>query len=92
MTTATHPTTNPGDLPFVALARRLIELMQVEEIDVGTALDALSHTYVAIVREQPTVALAASRSLMTAAHACTVPDDGDVCVESLTVGRMRGIH
>lgn len=93
MTTCPETPRAPETLPFVVLAQRLLALFQAEDADVGTVLDALSHTYVAIVREQPAVALAASRSLMTAAYACTVPEEQGVRLDALSLDLPpSGIH
>ena len=80
-----HPTADPvADLDFVVLARRLLAFMRAERANVGTALDALVHAYVAIVRENDTIAGPAARSLRSAANACTIPTDADVRIVALS--------
>lgn len=70
MTAATNPV--PAHVPvrdFIDLAHRLLDVLRADAPDVATALDALIHTYVALVRTHPQLSPAAQRSLLSAARA-----------------------
>ncbi len=68
---APHP---PHVQAFVDLANRLLGVISAESPNVGTALDALIHSYVAIVRVHPQLSQLAQRSLLTAARALVATD------------------
>ena len=66
-TAATTP--DPESRAFVDLAHQLLAVLRADAPDAATALDALIHTYVAIVRTHPQLGQAAQRSLLSAARA-----------------------
>lgn len=63
---APHP---PHVQAFVDLANRLLGVISAESPNVGTALDALIHSYVAIVRVHPQLGHLAQRGLVSATRA-----------------------
>ena len=69
--TAPHP---PHVQALVDLADRLLGVISAESPNVGTPLDALIHSYVAIVRVHPQLSHAAQRSLLSAARALVATD------------------
>lgn len=68
-----RPAAHEGDRPevraFVTLARRLLDVVAEDSPTVEVALDALIHSFVAIVRAHPQLAEAAQRSLISATRA-----------------------
>ena len=67
--TTPAPAPDPESRAFVDLAHQLLAVLRAESPDAATALDALIHTYVAIVRTHPQLSQAAQRSLLSAARA-----------------------
>ena len=72
--TTPAPAPDPESRAFVDLAHQLLAVLRAESPDVGTALDALIHSYVAIVRVHPQLSHAAQRSLLSAARALVATD------------------
>lgn len=71
-TTATTPA--PESRAFVDLAHQLLAVLRADAPDAATALDALIHTYVAIVRTHPQLGHLAQRSLASASRALIATD------------------
>ena len=59
----------PESRAFVDLAHQLLAVLRADAPDAATALDALIHTYVAIVRTHPQLGHLAQRSLVSASRA-----------------------
>ena len=68
---APHP---PHVQAFVDLANCLLGVIGAESPDAATELDALIHTYVAIVRTHPQLGHLAHRSLVSASRALIATD------------------
>ena len=66
-TAATTPA--PESRAFVDLAHQLLAVLRAESPDAASAIDALIHTYVAIVRTHPQLGHLAHRSLVSASRA-----------------------
>ena len=66
-TAATTPA--PESRAFVDLAHQLLAVLRADAPDAATALDALIHTYVAIVRTHPQLGHLAQRGLVSATRA-----------------------
>ena len=71
-TAATTP--GPESRAFVDLAHQLLAVLRADAPDAATALDALIHTYVAIVRTHPQLGHLAQRSLVSATRALIATD------------------
>ena len=71
-TGATTPA--PESRAFVDLAHQLLAVLRADAPDAATALDALIHTYVAIVRTHPQLGHLAHRSLVSASRALIATD------------------
>ena len=71
-TAATTP--DPESRAFVDLAHQLLAVLRADAPDAATALDALIHTYVAIVRTHPQLGHLAHRSLVSASRALIATD------------------
>ena len=71
-TAATTP--GPESRAFVDLAHQLLAVLRADAPDAATALDALIHTYVAIVRTHPQLGHLAQRSLVSASRALIATD------------------
>ena len=59
----------PESRAFVDLAHQLLAVLRADAPDAATALDALIHTYVAIVRTHPQLGHLAQRGLVSATRA-----------------------
>ena len=74
-TTATITTDDPTELrAFITLAGRLLDVVAEEAPSVEAALDALIHSFVAVARVHPHLAVAAQRSLVSATRALIATD------------------
>lgn len=67
--TTPAPAPDPESRAFVDLAHQLLAVLRADAPDAATALDALIHTYVAIVRTHPQLGHLAHRSLVSASRA-----------------------
>ncbi len=74
-TTATITTDDPTELrAFITLAGRLLDVVAEEAPSVEAALAALIHSFVAVVRVHPHLAVAAQRILVSATRALIATD------------------
>ena len=67
--TTPAPAPDPESRAFVDLAHQLLAVLRADAPDAATALDALIHTYVAIVRTHPQLGHLAQPTLFTASPA-----------------------
>ena len=66
--TTPAPAPDPESRAFVDLAHQLLAVLRADAPDAATALDALIHTYVAIVQTHPQLGPVAQRSLISASR------------------------
>ncbi len=64
----------PGSRAFVDLAHQLLAVLRAVSPAAATELDALIHSFVAVVRVHPHLAVAAQRILVSATRALIATD------------------